>query len=199
MASTPDMTPPNGFDGVAQWSRLSERVENQGKDIIDMRSNMNSGFQAVNASISALSNELRGNSRTPWGTIWSAIGVSFAIILALGSGQLSPVKDDIADLKGSMRDIVSVMITQKEMDWRTKRGEEDRARTEKAIADLRLDQVPRKEHERVWQNYDNELANSKADIARLTTQYSDTYNPRDVIIDLRERLDRVERARTPQQ
>lgn len=190
----------NGFDPLAQYARLSERVENQGKDIVDMRSNMNSGFQAVNASISALSSELRGNSRTPWAIIWSAIGVSFGIIAMLGSQQLSPIKEDLTDTKDSIKAVVASMVTQKEMEWRTKRGEEDRARTDRAISDLRLDQVPRKEHERVWQNYDNELANIKADISRLTTQYSDTYNPRDVITNLQQKVDRleqIERAKSP--
>lgn len=64
-----EMTGPS-FDPMASWARLSERVENQGKDIIDLRSNMNTGFQTVNAGLSALSHELRTNSKTQWPVIW---------------------------------------------------------------------------------------------------------------------------------
>jgi len=48
----------------AQYARLSERVENQGRDIVDLRSNMNTGFRNLECSIHSLSNELRGSSKT---------------------------------------------------------------------------------------------------------------------------------------
>lgn len=193
MAGNSDMANGNGFDPMAQYARLSERVENQGKDIVDMRSNMNSGFQAVNSSISALANELRGNSRTPWAVIWSAIGVSFAIIAALGSGQLSPIREDLASTKDAIKAVAGSMVTQAEMQWRTQRGVEDRQRMELAIAGIREEQVPRKEHDRVWLGYDKQLADIQRQLDEAKSQLSNIYNARDVIMDLRERVDRVER------
>lgn len=195
MAGNNEMANPPGsaFDPLSSYARLSERVENQGKDILDMRSNMNSGFQAVNASISALASELRGNSRTPWAIIWTAIGVSFAIMAALGSQQLSPIKEDINDLNTSMRTIVDKMVTQQEMQWRTQRGQEDRQRTDGAIAILKDEQVPRKELERVWAATDRQIADLRDETNRLRSQYTDTYNLRDANAELRERVDRLER------
>ena len=74
----------NAFDPMAQYARLSERVENQGKDIVDLRSSMNTGFQTVNAAIATLSNELRSNSKTQWPVIWAAAGVCFTVLATGG-------------------------------------------------------------------------------------------------------------------
>lgn len=145
-AGTPDMANGAGFDPLSSWARLSERVENQGKDIVDLRSNMNSGFQGVNTAINALSNELRSNSRTPWPVIWSAIGVSFAILGYVGSQALSPIKEAVSITQSDLRLISERMITRQEMDWRAARGVEDRQRIETAISAIRSDLVPRGEH-----------------------------------------------------
>ena len=73
------------FDPMAQYAWLSERVENQGKDIVDLRSNMNTGFQSVNASLTTLSNELRSNSKTQWPVIWAAAGACFTVLATGGA------------------------------------------------------------------------------------------------------------------
>lgn len=95
----------NGFDPLAQYARLSERVENQGKDIVDLRSNMNTGFSNIQGSIAQLANELRGSTKTQWPVIWSAIGVSFAIIVAVGSQALSPVRDQAISAQASVENL----------------------------------------------------------------------------------------------
>jgi hypothetical protein len=64
---------------------LSERVENQGKGIVDLRSNMNMGFRSVNARLTTLSNELRSNSKTQWPVIWAAAGVCFTVLATGGA------------------------------------------------------------------------------------------------------------------
>ena len=56
-------------------------------------------------------------------------------------------------VEASLVKVVDKMVTQKEMEWRTARGSEDRQRTEVAIRDIRDGLVLRAEHERVWQNY----------------------------------------------
>lgn len=195
-----------GFDPLAQYARLSERVENQGKDIVDLRSNMNTGFQTVNSSIAALSNELRGNSKTQWPVIWSAIGVSFTVLGGIGWMAYAPIREAQAQLKVEIRDVASdasgamtslanQIVTQKELEWRTARASEDRQRTETAIKDLRSDQVPRQEHERVWIGYDNQLANLQRQVDEFKQQQGSVYGTRDLLLDLRQRLDRIERDR----
>lgn len=185
----------NGFDPMAQYARLSERVENQGKDIVDLRSNMNTGFQSVNSSLNALSNELRNNSKTQWPVIWSAAGVCTAALVAAGTFVYGTIGNRQDRVEASLVAVVEKMVTQKEMEWRTARGAEDRTRTEIAVRDLRDNLVPRAEHERVWQTYSNRDADLQRQLDEVKQAQAGIYGARDVLLDLRERLDRVERQR----
>lgn len=194
----------NSFDPMAQYARLSERVENQGKDIVDLRSNMNTGFQSVNASLASLSNELRSNSRTQWPVIWAAAGVCFAIIVALGSQALSPIKDSIAETKTDIRDISSVSLSVAAFTDFKSTYENNRivSRNENidkfnnlsaSIETVRKDQVPRAELERVWASEDLQKAQLQKQIDELKQAQANTYSARDLLLDMRERQDRLER------
>ncbi len=196
----------NNFDPMASWARLSERVENQGKDIVDLRSNMNTGFQSVNAAIGTLSNELRSNSRTQWPAIWAALSVGVAILTGLGFMALQPIKDSIVQIRDDAKvqvsasaqaigTVVDKMVTQKEMEWRTARGAEDRQRMEGSVKDVRDAQVPREELDRVWASYDQRFNDQQRQLDDLKTAQGSVYGQRDFMLDLRERLDRVERQR----
>lgn len=181
------------FDPLAQWARLSERVENQGKDIIDLRSNMNTGFQGVNANLAALSNELRSAGKTHWPVIFAALSVVITILAGLGFLSLQPIKDNTARLETALARLAETTVSQNEMEWRTARGAEDRKRSEEAIATLRESQVPRQEMERVWQSDDQQKAALQKQIDELKQAQANTYSARDLLLDMRERQDRLER------
>lgn len=183
------MTPTeNGnFDASARWARLSERVESQGKDIIDLRSNMNTGFSNIQAALTSLASELRGSTKTQWPVIWSAIGVSFAILLAVGSQALSPIRDSIADLKAGM----SQTVSRQEMDWRSARGAEDRLRQDTAISDLRDGSVTRLEWAERNRARDTEVADLSRRVDEIRADFGAVYGTRDVIQDLQEEVDRL--------
>ncbi|RVG83261.1 hypothetical protein CN177_16710 [Sinorhizobium meliloti] len=194
----------SSFDPMANWARLSERVENQGKDIIDLRSNMNTGFQGVNANLAALSNELRSNSKTQWPAIWAALSVGVAILTGLGFMALQPIKDNTVRLEGSIVRLAETsqaavtkisenMVTQKEMEWRSARGAEDRLRQEASLKDLRDAQVPRAELDRVWQGYDQRFADHQRQIDEVKLAQGSVYSQRDIILDLKENQQRLER------
>jgi hypothetical protein len=142
-----EMAQSNNFDPMAQYARLSERVENQGKDIIDLRSNMNTGFQTVTASINALSNEFRANTKTQWPVIWAAAGVCFTILAAAGTFFYATLSKGQDRLDTYISKVDDTTVDRQEMDWRAARGQEDRLRMEGNIADLRASIVPRMEYE----------------------------------------------------
>lgn len=197
----------NSFDPMASWARLSERVENQGKDIIDLRSNMNSGFQGVNTNIASLSNELRSSSKTQWPVIWAAAGVCFTVLVTIGTffyGTLSKGQDrlDMAIIKNSETTHVTIsklaestqtafaaitekMVTQQEMEWRTQRGAEDRKRSDDALTDLRTSTVSRNEWSERNHARDNEIAELGRRIDELRQEVGSVYGTRDVIVDLK--------------
>ncbi|WEA24012.1 hypothetical protein [Rhizobium binxianense] len=185
----------NAFDPMASWARLSERVENQGKDIIDLRSNMNSGFQGVNSNLAALSNELRSSGKTQWPVIWSAIGVGVVILSGLGFMALQPIKDNTARLEEAVirvsentqtafAKVNESMVTQKEMEWRTQRGAEDRKRSDDALTDLRSASVTRNEWSERNHARDGEIAELSRRIDELRQQVGGIYGATDVIKDL---------------
>ncbi|MBP1852099.1 hypothetical protein [Rhizobium halophytocola] len=187
------MTTANGFDPMAQYARLSERVENQGKDIVDLRSNMNTGFQTINSAISQLSNELRNNSKTQWPVIWSAAGVCSAMLIAAGTfvyGTLSSRQDR---METAFADFTKAAITRQEMEWRQARSAEDRARMDASIKEVRDAQVPREELDRVWQSYDQRFSNQQRQVDDIKQAQGSVYGARDILLDLRDRIDKIER------
>ncbi|WP_245426470.1 hypothetical protein [Phyllobacterium bourgognense] len=79
----------------------------------------------------------------------------------LGGLAYWPINTATTDLKASVLAITGRMVSRQEMEWRQARGAEDRARMEVSVKSLQEDQVPRKEHERVWQSYDQEITNER--------------------------------------
>lgn len=188
----------NGFDALAQYARLSERVENQGKDIIDLRSNMNTGFQGVNANLAALSNELRSNSRTQWPAIWAALSVGVAILTGLGFMALQPIKENTLRLENAIVRVAETSVSQKEMEWRSARGAEDRKRSEDAMNDIRSSTVSRNEWSERNHARDNQITEISRRIDELRQDVGSQYTTRDVLLstqsevkDLRNQLRRL--------
>lgn len=195
-----DMTTPNGsFDPIAQWARLSERVENQGKDIIDLRSNMNTGFQNIQSALAGLTNELRGSTKTQWPVIWSAIGVCFVVIAAIGGLAYAPITSAMTRLDGTLAGISEKMVTRQEMDWRQARAAEDRGRTDTAIVDLRGGTVTRNEWLERNRARDQEVTDLNRRLDELRADVGSVYGTRDVIQDMKREIDRLRQndLRTP--
>lgn len=180
---------------------------------------METSFMGIAAemrtSIAALSTKFAERNQTQWPILIAALGVVITILAGLGVLSLQPIKDNnsrleaalvrisesnqaaIAKLAETMQEttakITENMVTQKEMEWRSARGAEDRLRTEAAIADLRDTQVPRKELERVWQSDDQKWAAMQKQVDELKQNDANQYNSRDFMIDTRDRLGRFER------
>lgn len=196
----------NNFDAFASYSKLSERVENQGTALVDLRSNVNTGFQQVNANIATLSNELRSGTKTQWPTIWSAMAVCSAIIIALGTFIYGTLRENDAAIASSLERtetrltsalvaLEQTMVTRSEMEWRQARSAEDRARTEANVASLREDQVPRTEHQRVWQNFDERFAMIQRQVDEVKAAQGATFGARDALMEHRDRIERLESRR----
>lgn len=177
------------FDPIASYARLSERVENQGKDIIDLRSNVNTGFRNVEASIKQLSDALASGGRTQWPVIWSAIGVSFAIIVAIGGLVYAPITSGMERLEVSLSSLSERTITRQEMDWRQARSQEDRLRSDAAILELRSSSVTRNEWSERNRARDQEIADVSRRVDEIRQEVGAVYGTRDVIVDLKKEID----------
>lgn len=186
----------------AATAQLGERVTNLGRRQTDMESEMRAGFKTMESAVTSLANETRSSIASLSTNLaernkpqWQALGVALTFAAMLGGLAYLPIREATSDLKTGVAMLADRMITRQEMDWRQARGAEDRGRMEIAIKDLRTDQVPRGEHERVWSSYDQRFIDQQRQIDEVKQAQGSVYGQRDIILDLRERLDRIERQR----
>lgn len=152
--------------------------------VLDQRvTGLEHGFKDLNTALTHLSTRIDdkfGNlgtliserSRTNWPIFISMGSLLFMIISALGFLTLQPLKD-------RQFDFVEI------------------------IKELRLNQVPRSEHVERWRSFDKDIENVRNRIIYESTnleksiddirkKVNDTYSARDVLLELRERLARLE-------
>ncbi|NSY17283.1 hypothetical protein [Neorhizobium sp. AL 9.2.2] len=189
----------------AMTAQLGERVTNLNRRQSDLETEMRSGFKQIESSMSSMSTEMRSAVSALSSNIaernkpqWQAIAVALSFCTIVGGLVYWPIKEDNSGVKASILLITERMVTQKELEWRTARGVEDRQRTEASVKEIRESLVPRAEHERVWQNYTNKDEDLQRQVDELKQSQGSVYGARDVILDLRQRLDRVERERIGQ-
>lgn len=184
----------------AVTAQLGERVTNLGRRQTDMESEMRAGFKQTESAASALAAEFRNSIASLSTSLaernrpqWAAIAVAISFCTVIGGVLAYPVMSATGDLKITVSSISDKMVTQAEMKWRTDRGLEDRARTDAAIKDIRDALVPSQELERVWQSEDQQHAQMQKQIDELKQGQANTYSARDLLLDMRERQDRLER------
>jgi C-terminal processing protease CtpA/Prc len=189
----------------ALTAQLGERVTNLNRRQSDLETEMRSGFKQIESSMTSMSSEMRSavaalstNMAERNKPQWQALGVALTFATILGGLAYWPIQSSTNDLKAALANLSDKIVTQKELEWRTARGQEDRARMEANVADIRAGLVPRAEHERVWQNYTNKYQDLQRQLDEVKEAQGSVYGARDVILDLRQRLDRVEREKLGQ-
>lgn len=173
-----------------------------------------SAVQNVSSQVSALATTLNDRSRTPWGVLLTGAGVMISVLVVLGGLAYAPIRDglaradrDILEARSNSLSVASFLDFKSsyENNRITSRSDNDakfaaaRAQTDtdlKRVEETLKGQVPRAEHERVWANYDQRFVDQQRQIDELKANQSATYGVRDVILDYRERLDRLERSRS---
>ena len=186
----------------AVTAQLGERVTNLGRRQTDLEAEMRAGFKAMEAAVTGLANETRSSIAALSTNLaernkpqWQALGVALTFAAMLGGLAYLPIREATSDLKSSVTVLADRMVTRQEMDWRQARAAEDRARMEAAVIDLRSAQVPRAELERVWAGFDQRFADHQRQLDDVKQAQGAVYGARDVLLDLRERIDRMERQR----
>lgn len=199
---------------------LSQRTANLEGGFIDFRREVNQQFTNVNAAVSSLLAKMDERFTTLNTSIadrsrpqWQALGVMVSIVVVLGGLVYWPIRESTNDLKDqdqetsrliqsltaetskAIQSLAANSVSRQEMDWRSARGVEDRISIQTAIADIRAGLVPRAEHERVWANFDQRFADEQRQIDEVKAASASVYNVRDVIMDLRNRLDALERTK----
>jgi hypothetical protein len=214
MTGNDDMSNGNGSDvnriyTDALTAQLGERVTNLNRRQSDLESEMRSGFKQIESSMTALSSEMRSSVAALSANLaersrpqWQALGVALTFAAMLGGLAYLPVREATSDLKGAVAMLSERMVTQKEMEWRTARGAEDRKRTDEAIIDLRANAVSRNEWSERNHARDGEIAELGRRINEIRQDVGSQYTTRDVLLstqsevkDLRNQLRRLYEAR----
>lgn len=186
----------------AVTAQLGERVTNLGRRQTDLETEMRAGFKQVENGMSAIANEMRTSISALSSNLsernkpqWQAIGVAITFCTVIGGLAYWPINASTARLEDAVATLSDKIVTRQEMEYRQQRGAEDRNRMEAAIKEIRDAQVPRAELDRVFLNYDQRFIDQQRQLDDQKQQSGAVYGTRDVIMDLRQRVDRVERDR----
>jgi len=200
----------------AVQAQLGERVTNLGRRQSDLETEMRSGFRQMEQSITSFTNETRGSIAALSTTLaernkpqWQALSVMLAAIIAIGGLVYWPIREGQTRIDATLTRMSETAVTRQEMDWRSARTAEDRARTEGAILDIRTAMLPRNE----WQernlardhDIDNIRRAMESDVTNLQRQIdlqrgdfssfsSSLGNGRDVIQNLQTEINRLRDA-----
>jgi small-conductance mechanosensitive channel len=199
----------------AKLAALEQRVYGLERGVQDLNQLFTGRIGEVSAQLAGLSARLDDRSRTPWGTIVSAMGVVLAIVIAGGQLAKTPVVDaifrlerDTATLGQTMTPLATFsdfkgtyesnrLVLRQDNEAQFARLDAALEALEARAREAQGQAVPRGEHQERWRSQDLAVAGAQRQIDDLKQALGSIYGARDVIIDLRERLDRVERMRLP--
>lgn len=198
----------------AKLAALEQRVYGLERGVHDLNQLFTGRIGEVSAQLAGLATKLDERSRTPWATIVSAMGVVLAIVVAGGQLAKAPVDDALQRLErdyarltsntvsaGGFADFKAAyennrIVSRQEADGRYARVDIAMQALEQRARDAESLVVPRGEHQERWRAQDAAVAALQRQVDDLKTAFGGVYGARDVIIDLRERLDRIEGARS---
>lgn len=198
----------------AKLAALEQRVYGLERGVHDLNQLFTGRIGEVSAQLAGLSTKLDERSRTPWATIVSAMGVVLAIVIAGGQLAKAPVDDALTRLERDYARVVQETISAKsfaefkatyennrlvsrqDYDARFARVDADLTALEARAREAQGAVVPRGEHQERWRSQDAAIAALQRQLDELKAAFGGIYGARDVIIELRERLDRIERTRS---
>jgi hypothetical protein len=200
----------NGDDFARQYAdaaqaQMGERISNLNRRQTDYEAESRANFRAIEASISAITTEMRQSFSSITNTLsernkpqWQALGVALTFAALLGGLAYMPIREATTDLKSavietnkSIQALAANTVSRQEMDWRAARGAEDRVRQETAIADLREVSVTRAEWGERNRARDQEVSDLSRRVDEIRADVGAVYGTRDVIIDLKNEIDRL--------
>ncbi len=168
------------IDPEGRFAALNERVDNQGRQIANLESQMKQSFTDLTLQIRGIGDDFRSKSQTPWLLLCSLAGLCITILGGLGFLALQPIKDGFADFKNTYENnrIVS---------------RNDNINTFNELKLTLRETVPRAEHERVWNGIDQRFEDVQRQLNLLQSNASNTYTARDQLLTVTKELEELKR------
>ncbi len=217
-------------EGQGMNSRENSEIEVRFAGLSQRVTGMETAIKQISSQISGLANSFNERSRTPWGVLFAGVGVLVTVMLAVGGLAYSPILNGLtradADIQGLRANGLSVAAFEQFKSTYENNRIANRTDTDAKFGILRdeiagdvaridkmLDQqVPRAEHERVWDNYSQQdvairdqlttaVAGLQRQIDELNRANSSVYGTRDIIRDLQAEIgslrDRIQTIPAP--
>lgn len=155
------------------------------------------GIDPVNKSLTGLREDIKAMSATivprsehqeKWRAYDLAIGKNAEALETLRQDSMSKTEYEATRLVSRQDTANTIATVRTEL-------KDVRDTLDEQIKEIRAGQVSRGEHMQRWDNEAGQRANLQKQIDELKGAIGGIYNARDVILELRERLDRVERTR----
>lgn len=194
-------------NSTERFAALDERVTNLRTSFQNLEHSTTAGFGRIDAKLGEMSAAFSAGQRTPWSTIWTAVGVAFTVLLGIGWLVYTPVQNNQDRLEASLlklSDNVATAVTsgpdmyipRRESEALRTRAAEDRTNLVRDIDTLRSEKLPRNEW--ILRNVavDAEFTDIRRTVEQIRQDFGGTYSLRDAIVDLKDRLERVESKET---
>lgn len=174
--------------GQAQTSidlgALSQRVTGLESGLAGLSLRVEQSGQSLSSQISSLARTIDERGKTQWPVLIGVAGLMLAFMSSVGALAYLPIKADVLRVEEGIRTTVSM----REFDAY-------RGNANAAIRDLRNETIPRNVAEERNRTQDQAIQNIQRQIDELGKRTGEIYSARDVIIDLKQRLDRYEMSR----
>jgi hypothetical protein len=186
-----------------RFAALDERVTNLRTGVQHLERSTADGFARLDAKLGEMSASLTAGQKTPWSTIWTAVGVAFSVLLGIGYLVYTPIQLNQVRLEGGLTKLADAVtsaiasgpdlyVPRRESDALRARAAEDRANAEKDIDGLRTEKLPRNEWLLRNAAVDAEFIDLRRTVEQIRQDFGGTYSLRDAIADLKQRLERIE-------
>ena len=208
------LTPGAGYDPDARLATLETRVSGIERGMTALDDKISSRFKDTTDQFAQLNAKLDERSKTHWPTIWGAMSVVLGLVIAGGTLAFSPRDESIRRIDAGLKDLESSrmatsgfsefkgtyennrLILRQDIDARFARLDGELSALERRMREAESAAVSRGEHQERWRAHDVALAALQRQLDDVKTALGGIYGARDVIIELRERLDRLERGRS---
>lgn len=147
----------------------------------------------LDTKFSSLTGAISDRSKTPWGNIIAACGVTFGILSGLIALITGPIISNVGETKVAMREtrLEMAVLVKDAASVLAKDTDVLRARVNEELRLLRENQVPRKEHEKDWSSQARADADMQRQINEIRSAHSSLYSAQDVIRRLENQVDQL--------
>lgn len=181
------------------YGRLEQRVYGMEQAFTHLASQLERDRTNVDHQFNALQTSLNERSKIPW----PALGVVLSAMVIIGGMAWYPIKESQAELKGlfhASQDELKASIQLINSSFVSRGEHQERWRVmDREIENLstRINKnvdaiVPRGEHEEKWRTYTVSHADHQRQIDTIRADLGGTYNLRDALKSMQDRLERIE-------